>query len=213
MGHKVNPLSYRLPITKNWLSKWFATHDYAKLLHADLAIRAYVEQKLKNASVESVLINRGTNEINVTIKTAKPGLIIGRSGAGVTDLKIAIEKISGGRIRLNIEEVKKPDASAKLVAQSIATQIEKRVSYRRAMRQAVEKAIAAGAKGIKIQVSGRLNGAEIARSEKLVQGSVTLATLRSEIDYGQIHARTTFGIIGVKVWIYKGERSVATQEG
>lgn len=213
MGHKVNPFSYRLPITKNWLSKWFATHDYAKLLHADLAIRAYVEQKLKNASVESVMINRGTNEINVTIKTAKPGLIIGRSGAGVADLKIAIEKISGGRVRLNIEEVKKPDASAKLVAQSIAAQIEKRVSYRRAMRQAIEKAIAAGAKGIKIQVSGRLNGAEIARSEKLVSGSVTLATLRSEIDYGQIHARTTFGIIGVKVWIYKGERSAVTQEG
>ncbi len=213
MGHKVNPFSYRLPLTKNWLSKWYAGHDYAKLLHSDLAIRAYVEQKLKNASVESVLINRGTNEINVTIKTAKPGLIIGRSGAGVADLKVAIEKISGDRIRLNIEEVKKPDASAKLVAQSIASQIEKRVSYRRAMRQAIEKAMAAGVKGIKIQVSGRLNGAEIARSEKLVQGPVTLATLRSDIDYGQIHARTTFGIIGVKVWIYKGERNAVTQEG
>ncbi len=213
MGHKVNPISFRLSINKEWQSKWFATRDYAKLLHSDLAMRAYVEKKMKTAGIEAVLIHRGTNEINVTVRTAKPGLLIGRSGAGATELKTHLETMSGGRIRLNIEEVKKPDLSATLVAQSIANQIEKRVSFRRAMRQAIEKSMAAGAKGIKINVSGRLNGAEIARSEKLVQGSVTLATLRSDISYACVHANTTFGVIGVKVWVYKGEQHAVAEEG
>jgi small subunit ribosomal protein S3 len=205
MGHKVNPTSYRLPLNLDWQSKWFAGKDYAKLLLQDVDIRKFVEKKHRNAGIESVYISRGTNEVLVTIKTAKPGLIIGRSGMGSTDLKLQLEKITSGHVRLSIEEVKKIDTSASLVAQSIASQIERRVSYRRAMRQAVEKAMSAGAKGIKICVSGRLNGAEIARSEKIGQGSVTLATLRSNIDYYYTPAQTTYGVIGIKVWIYKGE--------
>ncbi len=213
MGRKVNPNSFRLPIIKNWQSMWFADKDYVTLLHNDLAMRKHIETKLKNAGIESVKIARGANEIIVTIRTAKPGLIIGRSGVGVNELKSALEKIAGARVRPNIEEVKKPDLSAPLIAGSIVNQIEKRVSFRRAMRIQIEKCIAAGAKGIKIQVSGRLNGAEIARSEKLVSGSVTLATLRSDIDYAAMHAKTTYGVIGVKVWVYKGERSAVTSEG
>jgi small subunit ribosomal protein S3 len=205
MGHKVNPVSYRLPLNLDWQSKWFAGKDYAKLLLQDVDIRKFVEKKHRNAGIECVIISRGTNEVLVTIKTAKPGLIIGRSGMGSTDLKLQLEKITGGHVRLSIEEVKKIDTSSSLVAQSIASQIERRVSYRRAMRQAVEKAMSAGAKGIKICVSGRLNGAEIARSEKIGQGSVTLATLRSNIDYYYTPAQTTYGVIGIKVWIYKGE--------
>ena len=205
MGHKVNPVSYRLPLNLDWQSKWFAGKDYAKLLLQDVDIRKFVEKKHRNAGIECVIISRGTNEVLVTIKTAKPGLIIGRSGMGSTDLKLPLEKITGGHVRLSIEEVKKIDTSSSLVAQSIASQIERRVSYRRAMRQAVEKAMSAGAKGIKICVSGRLNGAEIARSEKIGQGSVTLATLRSNIDYYYTPAQTTYGVIGIKVWIYKGE--------
>lgn len=212
MGHKVNPTSFRLPLNLDWQSKWFATRDYAKLLHADLAIRKYIASKLKNASVELVLISRGTNEINVTIRTAKPGVLIGRSGAGANELKTAIEKLAGGRVRLNIEEVKKADMSATLIGQNIASQIERRVSYRRAMKQAVEKAIAAGAKGVKIKVSGRLNGAEIARTEMLSHGRVTLATLRSDIDYGAVEALTTYGIIGIKVWVYRGETHAVAKE-
>lgn len=205
MGHKVNPTSFRLPLNLDWQSKWFATKDYAKTLLEDVKIRGNIESKYRNAGIESIIISRGTNEILVTIKSAKPGLIIGRSGMGSADLTHNLEKLSKGHIRLSIEEVKKIDISASLVAQSIAGQIERRVSYRRAMRQAVEKAMSAGAKGIKICVSGRLNGAEIARSEKVVQGSVTLATLRNNIDYFYQPAKTTYGIIGVKVWIYKGE--------
>ena len=205
MGHKVNPTSFRLPLNLDWQSKWFATKDYAKTLLEDVKIRDAIGLKYRNAGIESIIISRGTNEILVMVKTAKPGLIIGRSGMGSAELKLSLEKLTKGHIRLSIEEVKKIDLSASLVAQSIAGQIERRVSYRRAMRQAVEKAISAGAKGIKINLSGRLNGAEIARSEKVVQGSVTLATLRSNIDYFCQPAKTTYGIIGVKVWIYKGE--------
>ena len=205
MGHKVNPTSFRLPLNLDWQSKWFATKDYAKTLLEDVKIRDAIGSKYRNAGIESIIISRGTNEILVMVKTAKPGLIIGRSGMGSAELKLSLEKLTKGHIRLSIEEVKKIDLSASLVAQSIAGQIERRVSYRRAMRQAVEKAISAGAKGIKINLSGRLNGAEIARSEKVVQGSVTLATLRSNIDYFCQPAKTTYGIIGVKVWIYKGE--------
>ncbi len=212
MGHKVNPTSFRLPLNLNWKSKWFSDKNYAELLHADLAIRKFTDKRYKNAGIESVIIERGTNEISVTIHTAKPGLIIGRSGVGATELKVALEKIAGGRVRLNIEEVKKADGSASLVAQNIAGQIERRVSYRRAMRQAIEKAMATGVKGIKISLSGRLNGAEIARNEKMGQGSVTLATLRSDIDYAQVDAFTTFGVIGVKVWINKGVSDAVTKE-
>lgn len=213
MGHKVHPFSFRLPITLAWQSKWFASRDYAKLLHADIAIRQMIVKKHKNAGIESVVIGRGTNEINVTVRTAKPGILIGRSGTGANELKLALERIAGGRVRLNIEEVKKIDLSAPLIAQNLASQLERRISFRRAMRQAIEKGMGAGAKGIKVMVSGRLNGAEIARSEKLGQGSVTLATLRSNISYAQADAFTTYGVIGVKVWVYLGERDAVTQEG
>lgn len=205
MGHKVNPISFRLPLHLDWQSKWFAGKNYSNLLLEDVNIRKLIDNKYRNAGIASITISRGTNEILVTVKTAKPGLIIGRSGMGSTELKLQLEKLTSGRIRLSIEEVKKIDTNASLVAQSIASQIERRVSYRRAMRQAVEKAMSSGANGIKISVAGRLNGAEIARSEKIVQGSVTLATLRSNIDYSYIPAKTTYGIIGIKVWIYKGE--------
>ncbi len=212
MGRKINPISFRLPLNLDWQSKWFSQHNYAKLLHNDLAIRKMITARYKNAGVAAILIARGTNEINITIKTAKPGLIIGRSGSGVTDLKNELEKIAGSRIRLNIEEIKKADARATLVAQNIASQIERRVSYRRAMRQAIEKAMAAGVKGIKINVAGRLNGAEIARVEKMAQGSATLSTLRSNIDYAQERAMTTYGVIGIKVWIYLGETDATAEE-
>ncbi|MFA6082050.1 MAG: 30S ribosomal protein S3 [Patescibacteria group bacterium] len=212
MGHKVNPLSFRLPLNHKWQSIWFSDKNYAELLHADIKIRNLITKKYRNSGVDSVNIARGTNEIIITISTAKPGLIIGRSGSGVNDLKASLEKIVSGKMRLNIEEIKKPDLKANLIAQSIVNQIERRVSYRRAMKQAVEKSIVAGAKGIKIMVSGRLNGAEIARSEKLVQGPVTLATLRSDIDYACVPANTTFGVIGVKVWIYLGVSDANTSE-
>ncbi len=205
MGHKVSPISFRLPLNFDWKSKWFSSRNYPALLHADLAIRKFLDTKLKNASIESVNIHRGTNEINIIIKSAKPGVLIGRSGAGANDLKTALEKIAGARIRLNIEEVRKPDISAPLIAQNIAFQIEKRASYRRSMKQSIERALSGGAKGIKIRISGRLNGAEIARSESLSSGRVTLATLRSDIDYAYVTALTTYGIIGIKVWVYKGE--------
>lgn len=212
MGRKINPVSFRLPLNLDWQSKWFSRNNYAKLLHNDLAIRSAIINKYKNAGIAVILIARGTNEINVTIRTAKPGMIIGRSGAGVADLKTSLEKISTGRIRLNIEEVKKADACAALVAQNIASQIERRVSYRRAMRQALEKAAASGVKGIKIKIGGRLNGAEIARVEKMSQGTVTLSTLRNKIDYAQSEAKTTYGVIGIKVWIYLGETDATAQE-
>lgn len=207
MGQKVNPISMRLQVNKGWTSKWFVDkREYAKFLKEDLAVRRLITNKLgSRASINRVEINRTPNLVTVTIATAKAGVVIGRGGAGATELKAAIEKIYGIPVRVNIEEVKKPDLYAKLVAENIAHQLERRMSFRRAIKSASAATMRAGAKGVRIEVSGRLNAAEMSRREKDVAGSVPLHTLRADIDYAQVDARTVAGIIGVKVWIYKGE--------
>ncbi|HLC91945.1 MAG TPA: 30S ribosomal protein S3 [Candidatus Saccharimonadales bacterium] len=207
MGQKVNPISMRLQVNKDWRSKWFANkREYAIYLSQDLAVRRMIQQKLgSRAAINKVDIERSPNLVTITIHTAKAGVVIGRGGAGAQELKAAIEKIYGVPTRVNIEEVKKPELHAKLVAENIAHQLERRISFRRAIKQSSAATMRAGAKGIRIQVSGRLNGAEMSRREKEVAGSVPLHTLRADIDYGQVHAKTVAGIIGVKVWIYKGE--------
>ncbi len=207
MGQKVNPISMRLQLNKDWRSKWFAgKQDYAAYLKADLQVRSLIAKKLgSRASINKVDITRTPNLVTVTIATAKAGVVIGRGGAGAIELKAAIEKIYATPVRVNIEEVKKPDMYAKLVAENIAHQIERRMSFRRAIKSASAATMRAGAKGIRIQVAGRLNGAEMSRTEKEVQGSVPLHTIRADIDYAQVNAQTAAGIIGVKVWIYKGE--------
>lgn len=207
MGQKVNPISMRLQLNKDWRSKWFAgKQDYAAYLKADLQVRSLIAKKLgSRASINKVDITRTPNLVTVTIATAKAGVVIGRGGAGAIELKAEIEKIYATPVRVNIEEVKKPDMYAKLVAENIAHQIERRMSFRRAIKSASAATMRAGAKGIRIQVAGRLNGAEMSRTEKEVQGSVPLHTIRADIDYAQVNAQTVAGIIGVKVWIYKGE--------
>ncbi len=212
MGQKVNPISLRLPIEKNWTSKWFAKRDFAIFLIQDLKIRDFIAKKLgTNASVEKVEVLRNRDNITVKVYSARPGVIIGRSGQGINALKEAVEKEifknqPKQKIRLEIVEIKSPEMSAPLVAQSVGSQISRRVGYRRAVKQALEKTMAKGAKGIKIRVGGRLNGAEIARNEKFSAGTVPLGNLRAIIDYSIFHAVTTYGVIGVKVWIYKGLR-------
>ncbi len=207
MGQKVNPISMRLQVNKDWRSKWFAgKQDYAAYLKSDLQVRKLISTKLgSRAAINKVDITRTPNLVTVTIATAKAGVVIGRGGAGATELKAAIEKIYATPVRVNIEEVKKPDMYAKLVAENIAHQLERRMSFRRAIKSASAATMRGGAKGIRIQVAGRLNGAEMSRTEKEVQGSVPLHTLRADIDYAQVNAQTVAGIIGVKVWIYKGE--------
>jgi small subunit ribosomal protein S3 len=207
MGQKVNPISMRLQVNKDWRSKWFVgKREYAKYLKDDLEVRRLISTKLgSRAAINRVEIARTPNLVTVTIHTAKAGVVIGRGGAGVTELKAQIEKIYKQNIRVNIEEVKKTDLHAKLVAENIAHQLERRMSFRRAIKSAAAATMRAGAKGIRIEVAGRLNGAEMSRREKEVQGSVPLHTLRADIDYALVPAQTTAGIIGVKVWIYKGE--------
>lgn len=207
MGQKVNPISMRLQVNKDWRSKWFANkREYAKYLSQDLAVRKFIRDKLgSRAAVNKIDIERSPNLATVTIHTAKAGVVIGRGGTGAQELKLAIEKIYSIPVRLNIEEVKKPELYAKLVAENIAYQLERRISFRRAIKAGAANTMRAGAKGIRIEVSGRLNGAEMSRREKEVAGSVPLHTLRADIDYAQVSAKTVAGIIGVKVWIYKGE--------
>jgi small subunit ribosomal protein S3 len=209
MGQKVNPISMRLQVNKDWRSKWFANkRDYATYLRQDLTTRRYIDRKLgSRAAINSVDIERSPNLVTVTITTAKPGVVIGRGGAGAQELKAAIEKIYGVPVRINIEELKKSELYAKLVAENIAHQIERRMSFRRAMKSASAATMRAGAKGVRIELGGRLNGAEMSRREKEVAGSVPLHTLRADIDYSQVDAQMPgAGIIGVKVWIYKGEK-------
>ncbi|MEI8338379.1 30S ribosomal protein S3 [bacterium] len=207
MGQKVNPISMRLQVNKNWVSKWFTDKkSYAQYLNEDLAVRKHIINKLgSRASINKVEITRTPNLVTITISTAKAGVVIGRGGTGANELKAAIEKIYKIPVRINIEEIKKPDMYAKLVAENIAHQLERRISFRRAIKSSSAATMRAGAKGIRIQVSGRLNGAEMSRREKEVAGSVPLHTIRADIDYAQINAQTPAGIIGVKVWIYKGE--------
>ena len=207
MGQKVNPISMRLQVNKDWRSRWFANkRDYATFLKQDLQVRRMITNKLgSRAAINKVDIERSPNLVSVTISTAKAGVVIGRGGSGAQELKAAIERIYGVQCRVNIEEIKKPELHAKLVAENIAHQLERRISFRRAIKMSSAATMRAGARGIRIQVSGRLNGAEMSRREKEVAGSVPLHTIRADIDYAQIDAKTQAGIIGVKVWIYKGE--------
>ncbi len=205
MGQKTHPLGMRLDIIKDWDARWYAEKDYAKLLHEDLKIRKLVKERFFNAGVARIELERAANMVKITIHTAKPGMVIGKGGTMVDEFRKELEKKTSRQISINIIEVKKPDLDAQLVAESIASQLERRIAFRRAMRQAKQKAMKMGAQGIKIAVSGRLGGAEIARTEWTPEGSVPLQTLRADIDYGFAEAYTTYGKIGVKVWIYKGE--------
>jgi small subunit ribosomal protein S3 len=209
MGQKVNPISMRLQLNKDWRSKWFAgKREYAKYLADDLAVRRLIQTKLgSRAAINKVDIERSPNLVTVTITTAKAGVVIGRGGSGATELKEGIERIYKVPARVNIEEIKKPELYAKLVGENIAHQLERRMSFRRAIKSASAATMRAGAKGIRIEVAGRLNGAEMSRREKEVAGSVPLHTLRADIDFAKVNAKTVAGIIGVKVWIYKGEVS------
>jgi small subunit ribosomal protein S3 len=207
MGQKVNPISMRLQVNKNWRSKWFANkRDYAQRLTDDLKVRKLIDEKTgSRAAINRVDIERSPNQVTITIQTGKAGVVIGRGGAGVNELKAAIEKIYETPVRINIEEIKKSELYAKLVAENIANSLERRIAFRRAIKQASAATMRAGAKGIRIEVAGRLNGAEMSRTEKEVQGSVPLHTIRADIDYAHVGAKTPAGVIGVKVWIYKGE--------
>jgi small subunit ribosomal protein S3 len=206
MGQKVHPIGIRLGIVKDHNSTWYAEgRDYAKNLVNDLEIRAYVEKKLSNASVSRIVIERPANTARLTIHTARPGIVIGKKGEDVEKLRTELTKRMGVPVHINIEEIRKPDLDAKLVAQNVASQLERRVMFRRAMKRVVQNAMRQGAQGIKVQVGGRVGGAEIARSEWYREGRVPLHTLRADIDYAAYEALTTYGILGIKVWIFKGE--------
>ncbi len=205
MGQKVHPYGFRLGVTKTWRSRWFAKQDYAKLLHEDLDLKESLLERLKSAGVSSIEVDRPGNKLRITIRTSRPGIIIGRKGAEIEKLKQDLAKKTKREVFIDIQEVHKPELDAQLVAESIALQLEKRVAFRRAMRKAVDSALRFGCKGIKVRVSGRLNGAEIARSEWYLQGQLPLHTLRADLDYGFSQAYTTYGVIGVKTWVYKGE--------
>lgn len=205
MGQKVHPKGLRVGIIKDWDAKWYASKDYTSLLHEDLRIRRYIKKKLFSAGVPKIEIERAASNVKITIYTAKPGIVIGRGGVEVEKLRKELEKMTDKRISVNIVEVKKPELDAQLVAENVASQLERRISFRRAMKQAVGRTMRLGAEGIKISVAGRLGGAEIARTEWYSEGKVPLHTLRADIDYGFAEAMTTYGKLGVKVWIYKGE--------
>lgn len=206
MGQKVNPHGLRIGIIKDWDAKWYANaKDYSSFLVEDFKLRKFIKKKLYIAGIARIEIERAAAKIKINIHTAKPGIIIGKQGAGIEALRKELEKMTGKSVLLNITEIKTPETNAQLVAESIASQLEKRISFRRAMKQAMSRAMKFGAKGIKTQVSGRLGGAEIARVEHYHEGTIPLQTLRADIDYGFAEADTTYGKIGVKVWIYKGE--------
>jgi small subunit ribosomal protein S3 len=206
MGQKVHPTGIRLGIVKDWTSRWYAnSQNYPVLLLQDLKVREYIKKKLAHASVSRVQINRPANNANITVHTARPGIVIGKKGEDIDVLRQDISAMMGVPVQLNVEEIRKPELDAFLVAESIAQQLEKRIMYRRAMKRAVTNTMRLGAEGIKITVAGRLNGAEIARTEWYREGRVPLHTLRADIDYGTAEAKTTYGIIGIKVWIFKGE--------
>lgn len=205
MGQKVHPYGFRLGVTKTWRSRWFAKQDYSKLLHEDLQLKESLQTRLKAAGVSSIDVDRPGNKLRITIRTSRPGIVIGRKGAEIEKLKGDLAKKTKREVFIDIQEVHRPELDAQLVSESIALQLEKRVAFRRAMRKAVDSALRFGCKGIKVRVSGRLNGAEIARSEWYLQGQLPLHTLRADVDYGFSEAYTTYGVIGIKVWIYKGE--------
>jgi small subunit ribosomal protein S3 len=205
LGRKVHPIGFRLGYIKDWHSKWFAEQGYTDQLHEDLRLRTLIMEELQNAGISEIDIERSSNKVEVTVYTAKPGIVIGKRGANVDQLKTALESRTGKKVKLNIQEIHQPELDAQLVAESIAEQITKRVSYKRAMKQATQRAMRLGALGVKIRCAGRLGGAEMARVAHESDGRVPRHTLRADIDYAQVHAHTTYGRIGVKVWIYKGE--------
>ena len=205
MGQKVNPIGFRLGIIKTWDSRWYAKADYAKLLHEDLKLKEFLKKRLYNSGVSKIEIERAANKAKINIFTARPGLIIGKKGSEVETLKKELAKLTDNEIYLNIQEVRKPELDAQLVAENVALQLERRIAFRRAMKKSVTSALKFGAKGIKITCSGRLGGAEMSRTEWYREGRVPLHTLRADIDYGFAEAKTTYGLIGVKVLIFKGE--------
>jgi small subunit ribosomal protein S3 len=206
MGQKVHPTGFRLGFNKTWRSRWYAEKEYANLLHEDIALKKDLRKRFSHAGVSRVEVERAANKLKVSIYTSRPGIIIGRKGQEVDKLKQELQKRTGKEVFINIQEILKPELDAQLVSESVALQLEKRIAFRRAMRKAVDAALRFGAKGIKVRVSGRLNGAEIARSEWYLHGQLPLHTLRADIDYGFHEARTAFGQIGVKCWIYRGEQ-------
>ena len=205
MGQKVHPIGFRLGFNKTWRSRWYAEKEYANLLHEDIKLKKDLKKRFAHAGVSHVDIERAANKLKISIYTSRPGIIIGRKGQEVDKLKQEVQKSTGKEVFINIQEILKPELDAQLVSESVALQLEKRIAFRRAMRKAVDAALRFGAKGIKVRVSGRLNGAEIARSEWYLHGQLPLHTLRADIDYGTSEAKTSFGQIGVKCWIYKGE--------
>ncbi|HXI11003.1 MAG TPA: 30S ribosomal protein S3 [Thermodesulfobacteriota bacterium] len=205
MGQKVHPIGFRLGISKGWSSRWYGEKNYAEFVHEDLKVRKFVKKKLFHAGISSIEIERTANSVKVIIRTARPGIVIGKRGAEIDVMKKQLVKLTGREVDLDIVEVRKPDTDAQLVAENVALQLERRVSFRRAMKKAVTSTLRMGGKGIKIMCAGRLGGAEIARSEWYREGRVPLHTLRADIDYGTAEALTTYGIIGIKVLIYKGE--------
>jgi small subunit ribosomal protein S3 len=206
MGHKVHPYGFRIGIIKPWLAKWYADRDYATLLQEDMRIRALVGKQLANASVSQVEIERGINHVTVTVHSAKPGIVIGKGGANVELLRTSVGKLTDKKVKLEIKEILQPELDAMLVAQNVAGQLERRIAFRKVIKQSIQRTIKAGAKGVKVQVSGRLGGSEMSRTEWDREGRIPLGTLRADISYGVVHAHTTYGRIGVKVWIYRGEQ-------
>jgi len=206
LGQKTHPYGFRLGYTKPWKSRWFAKREYADLLHEDVALRRQLKDRLRSAGVDTIDIERAANKLVVRINTARPGIIIGRKGSEIDKLKNEVQKRTNREVHIDIQEVHRPELNAQLVAESIALQLEKRVAFRRAMRKAVDSALRFGCKGIKVRVAGRLNGAEIARKEWYLQGRLPLQTLRADIDFGTAEAQTTYGVIGVKCWVYQGEK-------
>jgi small subunit ribosomal protein S3 len=205
MGHKVHPNGFRLGVSRTWNAKWYSDKEYRELLREDITIRSLVQKRLANASVSLVEIERGINHVTVTVHTAKPGIVIGKGGANVESLRTAVGKLTDRKVKLEIREIRQPELDAVLVATNIAQQLTRRIAFRKAIKQSIQRSMKAGAKGVKVQVSGRLGGSEMARREWDREGRIPLGTLRADISYGQVLSRTTYGAIGVKVWIYRGE--------
>ena len=205
MGHKVHPNGFRLGVSRTWNAKWYSDKEYTDLLREDIAIRTLVKKRLANASVSLVEIERGINHVTVTVHTAKPGIVIGKGGANVESLRKAVGKLSDRKVKVEIREIRQPELDGVLVATNIAQQLTRRIAFRKAIKQSIQRTMKAGAKGVKVQVSGRLGGSEMARREWDKEGRIPLGTLRADISYGQVLSRTTYGAIGVKVWIYRGD--------
>ncbi len=205
MGRKVHPYGFRVGITRDWQSRWFSERDYVELLHEDLRMRPLITTMLPDAGISEILVDRNANQLTLTVKTAKPGIVIGRGGQNAEQLRTALQRATDKRVRLNIEEIRVPELDAYLVARSVADQLERRVAFRRAIKQAVQRTMQRGALGCRVRVGGRLGGTEMSRSEQEMQGRVPLHTIRADIDYGLAEAMTTYGVIGVKCWIYRGD--------